>query len=174
MAFWGCRISLQRCWQRIVMPRRDTGQVLQPSWTSAPGIAPTLRQHSQFAIRECRMGVMVLKPQDVYVALKIVASNADRAPYSQLAAELVMSPSEWAERARRRRVPSREAGGARRSPQPSAAFRAFRVRGLRAVLRRACVSRSRVPRVRNLATVRVDSAGQATHEILASTPGGFC
>jgi hypothetical protein len=37
---------------------------------------------------------MVLKPQDVYVALKIVASNSDRAPYAQLAAELVMSPSE--------------------------------------------------------------------------------
>src|SRR3984893_6130301 len=37
---------------------------------------------------------MVLKPQDVYVALKIVAAHSDRAPYSQLAAELVMSPSE--------------------------------------------------------------------------------
>ncbi|MGC4052587.1 MAG: hypothetical protein QM757_24925 [Paludibaculum sp.] len=37
---------------------------------------------------------MVLKPQDVYVVLKIVASRRDRAPYSQLAAELVMSPSE--------------------------------------------------------------------------------
>jgi DNA-binding Lrp family transcriptional regulator len=36
---------------------------------------------------------MVLKPQDVYVALKIAAA-ADRAPYSQLAGELVMSPSE--------------------------------------------------------------------------------
>src|ERR1035441_6391974 len=40
------------------------------------------------------MEVMVLKPQDVYVTLKIVAGRADRAPYSQLAAELVMSPSE--------------------------------------------------------------------------------
>jgi DNA-binding Lrp family transcriptional regulator len=37
---------------------------------------------------------MVLKPQDVYVALKIVAAHSDRPPYSQLAAELVMSPSE--------------------------------------------------------------------------------
>src|SRR5260370_15358271 len=37
---------------------------------------------------------MVLKPQDVYVALKIVAARSNRAPYSQLAAELVMSPSE--------------------------------------------------------------------------------
>ncbi len=37
---------------------------------------------------------MVLKPQDVYVALKIVAAKSDRAPYSHLALELVMSPSE--------------------------------------------------------------------------------
>jgi hypothetical protein len=37
---------------------------------------------------------MVLKPQDVYVALKIVAGESDRAPYSLLATELVMSPSE--------------------------------------------------------------------------------
>jgi hypothetical protein len=37
---------------------------------------------------------MMLKPQDVYVTLKIVAAGSDRAPYSQLAAELVMSPSE--------------------------------------------------------------------------------
>ena len=36
----------------------------------------------------------MLKPQDVYVALKIVSARSDRAPYSQLAAELVMSPSE--------------------------------------------------------------------------------
>jgi DNA-binding Lrp family transcriptional regulator len=37
---------------------------------------------------------MVLKPQDVYVALKIAAAKSDRAPYSQLASELGMSPSE--------------------------------------------------------------------------------
>lgn len=36
----------------------------------------------------------MLKPQDVYVALKIVAARADRPAYSRLAAELVMSPSE--------------------------------------------------------------------------------
>lgn len=36
---------------------------------------------------------MVLKPQDVYVVLKIVASGF-RGPYAQLAAELAMSPSE--------------------------------------------------------------------------------
>ncbi|MGJ5816925.1 hypothetical protein [Paludibaculum fermentans] len=37
---------------------------------------------------------MALKPQDAYVVLKILASEGDRAPYSQLAAELVMSSSE--------------------------------------------------------------------------------
>ena len=37
---------------------------------------------------------MVLKPQDVYVALKIVAANSDRPPYASLAAELGMSSSE--------------------------------------------------------------------------------
>jgi len=37
---------------------------------------------------------MVLKPQDVYVALKIAADGADRAPYGQLGLALFMSPSE--------------------------------------------------------------------------------
>jgi DNA-binding Lrp family transcriptional regulator len=37
---------------------------------------------------------MSLKPQDVYVVLKIVAGGSQRAPYAQLAVELVMSPSE--------------------------------------------------------------------------------
>ena len=36
---------------------------------------------------------MALKPQDVYVVLKLVAARA-RPPYSHLALELVMSPSE--------------------------------------------------------------------------------
>jgi hypothetical protein len=36
---------------------------------------------------------MVLKPQDIYVTLKIVAAK-NRAPYAQLAGELGMSPSE--------------------------------------------------------------------------------
>lgn len=51
---------------------------------------------SRFAIRESRMynEDMALKPQDVYVALKIAAGKSRRAPYSQLAGELVMSPSE--------------------------------------------------------------------------------
>jgi len=34
--------------------------------------------HSQFAIRECRIETMALKPQDVYVALKIVAAHRER------------------------------------------------------------------------------------------------
>jgi hypothetical protein len=37
---------------------------------------------------------MALKSQDVYVALKIVAAGSRRPPYSHLASELVMSPSE--------------------------------------------------------------------------------
>jgi len=37
---------------------------------------------------------MALKPQDVYVVLKLIAKGSRRAPYSQLALELEMSPSE--------------------------------------------------------------------------------
>jgi len=37
---------------------------------------------------------MVLKPQDVYVALKIASVKTGRPPYSQLAADLMMSTSE--------------------------------------------------------------------------------
>ena len=37
---------------------------------------------------------MALKPQDVCVALKLLAARGDRAPDSHLAVELVMSPSE--------------------------------------------------------------------------------
>jgi hypothetical protein len=45
---------------------------------------------------------VALEPQDIYVALKIVASGLHRAAYSQLAVDLVMSPSEvhaWVHRA---------------------------------------------------------------------------
>ena len=38
--------------------------------------------------------VMALKPQDVYVVLKLLATRGRHAPYSQLALELKMSPSE--------------------------------------------------------------------------------
>ena len=53
---------------------------------------PNLRSlhNLSFAIRECRMGVMVPKPHDVYLALKIVAAWSDRPPYSLLAAELAI------------------------------------------------------------------------------------
>ena len=37
---------------------------------------------------------MVLKPQDVFVVLKIVAAGSQRPPYAQLASELQMSSSE--------------------------------------------------------------------------------
>jgi hypothetical protein len=37
---------------------------------------------------------MALKPQDLYVVLKLVAAGLKRPPYSHLAAELLMSPSE--------------------------------------------------------------------------------
>jgi hypothetical protein len=37
---------------------------------------------------------MALKPQDVYVVLKLVVAGVCRASYSQLALDLVMSPSE--------------------------------------------------------------------------------
>ena len=37
---------------------------------------------------------MVLKPQDVYVALKLAAAKSRRPPYAQLASELGMSASE--------------------------------------------------------------------------------
>lgn len=37
---------------------------------------------------------MALKPQDIYVLLKLVACRSSRPPYSRLAVELVMSPSE--------------------------------------------------------------------------------
>jgi hypothetical protein len=52
--------------------------------------------NERFAIRESRIAneAMALKPQDVYVALKLVAAGPRRVPYSHLAIELVMSPSE--------------------------------------------------------------------------------
>jgi hypothetical protein len=49
---------------------------------------------SLFANREYRMKSMALKPQDMYVVLKLVAAGPRRVPYSHLALELVMSPSE--------------------------------------------------------------------------------
>jgi len=37
---------------------------------------------------------MTLKPQDLYVVLKIVSANGERAPYAKLASDLFMSTSE--------------------------------------------------------------------------------
>jgi len=39
-------------------------------------------------------GIMALKPQDIYVVLKLAAAGERRVPYSHVAVELVMSPSE--------------------------------------------------------------------------------
>jgi hypothetical protein len=79
------------------------------------------------------MDGMVLKPQDVYVVLKIVASRADRAPYSQLAAELVMSPSE-VHACVRRAEGSRLLHGPQRKHRPNfAALEEFLVHGLKYV-----------------------------------------
>ena len=76
---------------------------------------------------------MVLKPQDVYVALKIVASQADRAPYSQLAAELVMSPSE-VHASVRRAEGSHLLHGPRRKNRPNfSALEEFLLHGLKYV-----------------------------------------
>jgi DNA-binding Lrp family transcriptional regulator len=74
---------------------------------------------------------MVLKPQDVYVALKIVAAQADRAPYSQLAAELVMSPSE-VHASVRRAVGSHLLHGPQRKNRPNfSALEEFLLHGLK-------------------------------------------
>ncbi len=87
----------------------------------------------QFANRELRIDVMALKPQDVYVVLKIVASRADRAPYSQLAAELVMSPSE-VHACVRRAEGSRLLHGPQRKNRPNfAALEEFLIHGLKYV-----------------------------------------
>src|SRR5271163_4582014 len=62
---------------------------------------------------------MALKPQDVYVVLKLVADGSRRAPYSHLALELVMSPSEVHASVRRAQasgVTSRS--GVRKSSKP--------------------------------------------------------
>ncbi len=76
---------------------------------------------------------MVLKPQDLYVVLKIVASQADRAPYVQLATELVMSPSE-VHACVRRAEGSRLLHGPQRKNRPNfAALEEFLVHGLKYV-----------------------------------------
>ena len=79
------------------------------------------------------MDVMVLKPQDVYVALKIVAGRADRAPYSQLAAELVMSPSEVHASVRRAEGSHLLHGSQRKNRPNFSALEEFLLHGLKYV-----------------------------------------
>lgn len=87
---------------------------------------------------------MVLKPQDVYVVLKIVASRADRAPHSQLAAELVMSQSE-VHACVRRAEGCRLLHGPQRKNRPNfAALEEFLVHGLKYVFPPPNGAKSRV------------------------------
>jgi hypothetical protein len=70
------------------------GAIISRVWTAVANEGPTSGQDSRFAIRECRIELVVLKPQDIYVALKVVSAGSPRAPYSRLASELVMISSE--------------------------------------------------------------------------------
>ena len=79
------------------------------------------------------MDVMVLKPQDVYVTLKIVAGQADRAPYSQLGAELVMSPSEVHASVRRAEGSHLLHGSQRKNRPNFSALEEFLLHGLKYV-----------------------------------------
>ena len=74
---------------------------------------------------------MVLKPQDVYVALKIVGSKSGRAAYSQLAVELVMSPSEVHASVRRAQISGLLHGPELQNRPNLAALEEFLVHGLR-------------------------------------------
>ncbi|HEX4136071.1 MAG TPA: hypothetical protein VHY84_15765 [Bryobacteraceae bacterium] len=73
---------------------------------------------------------MILKPQDVYVVLKIVASGS-RAPYAQLAAELAMSSSEVHASVKRAQVAHLLHGAELRNRPNTAALEEFMVHGLR-------------------------------------------
>lgn len=74
---------------------------------------------------------MPLKPQDVFVTLKIVAANSRRPPYSQLAADLAMSPSEVHASVQRAQI-SRLLHGPKQHNQPNfAALEEFLVHGLK-------------------------------------------
>src|SRR5271169_4683591 len=74
---------------------------------------------------------MVLKPQDIYVALKIVAANSRRAPYAELAGELGMSPSEVHASVKRAQI-ARLLHGPELGTRPNfAALQEFLVHGLK-------------------------------------------
>src|SRR5690242_15816415 len=79
------------------------------------------------------MGVMALKPQDVYVVLKIVAAGSRRAPYSHLATELAMSPSEVHASVKRAQVSGLLHGPALNDRPNIAALEEFLVHGLKYV-----------------------------------------
>ena len=76
---------------------------------------------------------MALKPQDVYVTLKIIAARSRRAPYSQLAGELVMSPSEVHASVKRAQVAHLLHGPKLHNRPNLAALEEFLVHGLKYV-----------------------------------------
>src|ERR1700683_944086 len=68
--------------------RWDSQTIVSYQWITGGRTLPALdtgKLHSLFANRECRMKTMALKPQDVYVVLKLVAAGPRRVPYSHLA-----------------------------------------------------------------------------------------
>lgn len=76
---------------------------------------------------------MALKPQDVYVLLKIVSLGSRRPPYSRLAADLAMSPSEVHASVKRARASGLLHGAALEERPNMAALEDFLVHGLRYV-----------------------------------------
>lgn len=76
---------------------------------------------------------MALKPQDIYVVLKIVAAGSRRAPYAQLASELGMSPSEVHASVKRARASGLLHGPELMDRPNLAALEEFLVHGLRYV-----------------------------------------
>jgi DNA-binding Lrp family transcriptional regulator len=76
---------------------------------------------------------MALKPQDVYVALKLVAAGSPRAPYARLAVELAMSPSEVHASVRRAQASGLLHGPAMDYRPNIAALEEFLIHGLKYV-----------------------------------------
>lgn len=76
---------------------------------------------------------MGLKSQDVYVALKIVAGGLRRAPYSELASELIMSSSEVHACVQRAQASQLLHGQALQNRPNVAALEEFLLHGLRYV-----------------------------------------
>jgi hypothetical protein len=91
--------------------------------------------NGSFAIRESRIynETMALKPQDVYVVLKLVAAGLRRVPYSHLALELVMSPSEVHASVKRARASGLLHGPGLENRPNIAALEEFLTRGLKYV-----------------------------------------